>query len=176
MYGSLREYIDTLERHGELLRVGARVSPRFEIAEITDRMAKSEGGGKALLFENTGTEFPVLTNMMGSDRRMALALGAESLDDIARRIDSMLGRALAPKGSLVDKLRMLPLLADMSRWFPREASGPSAAAALVGARRRAVRHAADGEHGRSRERHTQRGHVPHATIRRPLHGHALAHT
>ena len=91
MYGSLREYIDTLERHGELLRVGARVSPRFEIAEITDRMAKSEGGGKALLFENTGTEFPVLTNMMGSDRRMALALGAESLDDIARRIDSMLG-------------------------------------------------------------------------------------
>lgn len=123
MYGSLREYIDTLERHGELLRVGARVSPRFEIAEITDRMAKSEGGGKALLFENTGTEFPVLTNMMGSDRRMALALGAESLDDIARRIDSMLGRALAPKGSLVNKLRMLPLLADMSRWFPREASG-----------------------------------------------------
>lgn len=123
MYGSLREYIDTLERHGELLRVGARVSPRFEIAEITDRMAKSEGGGKALLFENTGSEFPVLTNMMGSDRRMALALGAESLDDIARRIDSMLGRALAPKGSLVDKLRMLPLLADMSRWFPREASG-----------------------------------------------------
>lgn len=123
MYGSLREYIDTLERHGELLRVEARVSPRFEIAEITDRMAKSEGGGKALLFENTGSEFPVLTNMMGSDRRMALALGAESLDDIARRIDSMLGRALAPKGSLVDKLRMLPLLADMSRWFPREASG-----------------------------------------------------
>ena len=131
MYGSLREYIDTLERHGELLRVGARVSPRFEIAEITDRMAKSEGGGKALLFENTGTEFPVLTNMMGSDRRMALALGAESLDDIARRIDSMLGRALAPKGSLVDKLRMLPLLADMSRWFPHEASGRGACQQVV---------------------------------------------
>ena len=131
MYGSLREYIDTLERHGELLRVGARVSPRFEIAEITDRMAKSEGGGKALLFENTGTEFPVLTNLMGSDRRMALALGAESLDDIARRIDSMLGRALAPKGSLVDKLRMLPLLADMSRWFPREASGRGACQQVV---------------------------------------------
>ena len=131
MYGSLREYIDTLERHGELLRVGARVSPHFEIAEITDRMAKSEGGGKALLFENTGTEFPVLTNMMGSDRRMALALGAESLDDIARRIDSMLGRALAPKGSLVDKLRMLPLLADMSRWFPREASGRGACQQVV---------------------------------------------
>lgn len=131
MYGSLREYIDTLERHGELLRVKARVSPRFEIAEITDRMAKSDGGGKALLFENTGTEFPVLTNMMGSDRRMALALGAESLDDIARRIDSLLGQALAPKGSLADKLRMLPLLADMSRWFPREVSGRGACQQVV---------------------------------------------
>ncbi len=131
MYGSLREYIDTLERHGELLRVKARVSPRFEIAEITDRMAKSDGGGKALLFENTGTTFPVLTNMMGSDRRMALALGAESLDDIARRIDSLLGQALAPKGSLADKLRMLPLLADMSRWFPREVSGHGACQQVV---------------------------------------------
>ena len=131
MYGSLREYIDTLERHGELLRIKARVSPRFEIAEITDRMAKSDGGGKALLFENTGTAFPVLTNMMGSDRRMALALGAESLDDIARRIDSLLGQALAPKGSLADKLRMLPLLADMSRWFPREVSGRGACQQVV---------------------------------------------
>ena len=69
MYRSLRDYIVELERRGELLRVAAKVSPRFEIAEITDRMAKSAIGGKALLFENTGTEFPVLTNMMGSDKQ-----------------------------------------------------------------------------------------------------------
>lgn len=91
MYRSLRDYIVELERRGELLRVAAKVSPRFEIAEITDRMAKSEGGGKALLFENTGTEFPVITNMMGSDSRMALALGVERLDDIADRITALLG-------------------------------------------------------------------------------------
>ncbi len=131
MYGSLREYIDLLERRGELVRISTRVSPRFEIAEITDRMAKSTGGGKALLFENTGTEFPVITNMMGSDRRMALALGAESLDDISRRIGSLLGEALAPKGSLMEKLRMLPLLAEMSRWFPREVSGRGACQQVV---------------------------------------------
>lgn len=131
MYGSLREYIDLLERRGELVRISARVSPRFEIAEITDRMAKSADGGKALLFENTGTEFPVITNMMGSDRRMALALGAESLDDISRRIDSLLGEALAPKGSLMEKLRMLPMLAEMSRWFPREVSGRGACQQVV---------------------------------------------
>ena len=71
MYRSLRDYIVELGRRGELLRVAAKVSPRFEIAEITDRMAKSEGGGKALLFEDTGTEFPVITNMMGSNIRIS---------------------------------------------------------------------------------------------------------
>lgn len=122
----MRDYIVELERRGELLRVAAKVSPRFEIAEITDRMAKSEGGGKALLFENAGTEFPVITNMMGSDSRMALALGVERLDDIADRITALLGEALTPKGSLMDKLRALPLLAEMSRWFPQQVSGRGA--------------------------------------------------
>lgn len=122
----MRDYIVELERRGELLRVAAKVSPRFEIAEITDRMAKSEGGGKALLFEDTGTEFPVITNMMGSDSRMALALGVERLDDIADRITALLGEALTPKGSLMDKLRALPLLAEMSRWFPQQVSGRGA--------------------------------------------------
>ncbi len=126
MYRSLRDYIVELGRRGELLRVAAKVSPRFEIAEITDRMAKSKGGGKALLFEDTGTEFPVITNMMGSDSRMALALGVERLDDIADRITALLGEALTPKGSLMDKLRALPLLAEMSRWFPQQVSGRGA--------------------------------------------------
>lgn len=126
MYRSLRDYIVELGRRGELLRVAAKVSPRFEIAEITDRMAKSKGGGKALLFEDTGTEFPVITNMMGSDSRMALALGVERLDDIADRITALLGEALTPKGSLMEKLRALPLLAEMSRWFPQQVSGRGA--------------------------------------------------
>lgn len=126
MYRSLRDYIVELERRGELQRVTAGVSPRFEIAEITDRMAKSEGGGKALLFENTGTDFPVITNMMGSDSRMSLALGVERLDDIADRITALLGEALTPKGSLVEKMRALPLLAEMSRWFPQQVSGRGA--------------------------------------------------
>jgi len=100
MYSNLREYIDRLEREGELIRIAAPVSTRFEIAELTDRVVKSEGGGKALFFENTGTEFPVVTNMMGSSRRIAMALGVERLDDISARIDSLLKEALSPKGSL----------------------------------------------------------------------------
>ena len=123
MYNNLQEYIDRLEREGELVRIKTPVTTRFEIAEITDRMVKTEGGGKALLFENTDAEFPVITNMMGSSRRIAMALGVERLDDIAERIQSLLGDALSPKGSLWEKMRMLPLLADVAKWFPQSVSG-----------------------------------------------------
>ena len=119
----LREYISKLEAAGELRRITTRVDCRFEMAEIADRVSKMEGGGKALLFENNGTEFPVLMNMMGSDRRMAMALGVDSLEHIAKRIDDMLKGAMSPKNSLMDKLRMLPLLQDVAKWFPRKTSG-----------------------------------------------------
>ncbi len=119
----LREFVDKLESSGELIRVKTKVTSSFEIAEITDRVSKMEGGGKALLFENTGTDYPVLMNMMGSDRRMAMALGVDELDDISRRIDALLKQVMSPKNRLMDKLRMLPLLKDVSKWFPRKVSG-----------------------------------------------------
>lgn len=120
---TLREFIDKLEASGELQRIKAEVSTRFEICEITDRISKSTGGGKALLFENTGTSYPVLMNMMGSDRRMAMALGVEELDDITRRIDNLVKGVMSPKASLWDKLKMLPLLSDVAKWFPKKRSG-----------------------------------------------------
>ena len=123
MYKNLREYIARLEQEGELVRVKRPVSTRFEIAEITDRVVKSEGGGKAILFENTDAEFPVVTNMMGSKRRMAMALGVERLEDIGDRISALLGDALSPKATLWEKMRMLPLLADVAKWFPQNESG-----------------------------------------------------
>ena len=123
MYSSLREYIERLEREGELIRVSAPVSTRFEIAEITDRMVKSDGGGKALLFENTGTEFPVVTNMMCSNRRMAMARGVNSLQAIGQRISALLGDALSPKVTLWEKMKMLPLLSDVAKWFPQRVAG-----------------------------------------------------
>ena len=122
MYRNLSEFIARLEREGELQRVSVPVDPVYEIAEITDRMSKQPDGGKALLFEQTGTPFPVLTNMMGSDRRMAMALDVESLDELTRRLDDLLQQAVTPKNSLLDKLRMLPVLAEMSRWLPRTSS------------------------------------------------------
>ena len=131
MYKSLKDFIAHLEREGELIRVSAPVSSRFEIAELTDRQAKSEGGGKALLFENTDAEFPVVTNMMGSSKRMAMALGVERLEDIGSRIEALLGDALSPKASLWDKMKMLPLLADVAKWFPKNISGRGACQEVV---------------------------------------------
>lgn len=113
-----------MEAAGELQRISAEVDPRFEITEITDRVSKTEGGGKALLFEHVkGSEYPVLMNMMGSDRRMAMALGVDNLDDISQRIDNLLKEVMSPKNTLMDKLRMLPLLQDVAKWFPRKVSG-----------------------------------------------------
>lgn len=118
----LREYIAKLEAAGELRRITCKVDTQYEICEITDRISKCEGGGKALLFENTGTDYPVLMNMMGSDRRMAMALGVDSLDDITRRIDSLVEGVMSPKSSLWEKLQVLPLLKDVAKWFPTRSS------------------------------------------------------
>src|SRR5215471_13249505 len=103
-----QEFIDALERAGELVRISTYVNPKLEMAEITDRVSKSPGGGKALLFENTGYAFPVLMNAYGSERRMCMALGVQSLDDTAKEIEALFALLSSPKESIVDKLKLLP--------------------------------------------------------------------
>ena len=135
-YNDLREWITALERAGELKRVRAEVDPVLEITEITDRVSKmktagdgaratSKAGGLALLFENV-KGYPgskVLINQFGSARRMNLALGVESLEEIAERL-RMFMDVKSPQG-LLDKIKMLPMLADLGKFFPKTvASGP----------------------------------------------------
>ena len=131
MYKSLKDFVEKLESAGELVRISTPVTSELEIAEITDRMVKTEGGGKALLFENTDKGFPVLTNLYGSERRMAMALGVEQLEDISERFDNLIGTVTSPKESLVDKLRLLPLLGEASKWFPRKKKGRGACQQVV---------------------------------------------
>ena len=131
MYKSLADFIAKLESAGELIRISTPVTSELEIAEITDRMVKIEGGGKALLFENTDKGFPVLTNLYGSERRMAMALGVEQLSDISERFDNLIGTVTSPKESLVDKLRLLPLLGEASKWFPRKKRGRGACQQVI---------------------------------------------
>src|SRR6266496_5938772 len=109
-YRNQQHFIDTLEKEGEILRIKTFVDPKLEMAEITDRMSKQPGGGKALLFENTGHDFPVLMNAYGSERRMCLALGVRRLDDVAKEIEDLFKLLATPKENLIDKIRMLPKL------------------------------------------------------------------
>ena len=119
-------FIEALEKQGELIRINTYVDPHLEIAEITDRISKSGGGGKALLFENTGTGFPVLMNAYGSEKRMCMALGVDSLDSIAKEIEDLFKLLASPKENMLDKLRLLPKLGQFASWMPKIIKGRGA--------------------------------------------------
>jgi len=94
-YRSFRHFLETLEQAGELTPVADPVDTNLLIAEWADREMKSPGGGKALLFEQPVVDgkiskFPVAINTMGSRKRIAIALGRESIDEIAQEIQLIL--------------------------------------------------------------------------------------
>ncbi|MGE5349352.1 MAG: menaquinone biosynthesis decarboxylase, partial [Actinomycetota bacterium] len=110
-FNGLSHFAGFLESRGELVRVKCPVNPVLEITEIADRLVKN--GGKALLFERTGTEFPLLINAFASDSRMAAAMGRSSLDDAGEEIFSLvesLSRARGVSGKLSRLPGMLRLL------------------------------------------------------------------
>jgi 4-hydroxy-3-polyprenylbenzoate decarboxylase len=103
-FRDLHEFAAACEKRGWLKRIKTKVSPHLEIAEITDRVSKMDGGGSALLFENVeGSSFPVLTNTFGSMARICLALGVDNLDEIGERIRELM-KLPTPGGGLLDKL------------------------------------------------------------------------
>jgi 4-hydroxy-3-polyprenylbenzoate decarboxylase len=138
-FDDLRQWIAALDRAGELKRIQTEVDPILEIAEITDRVSKmhmwgqppsavrpgearhptSAPGGPALLFQNIkghrGAQ--VLINQFGSEARMKLALGVNSFDEFADRIRVFMDLK-SPQGFL-DKLKMLPLLTEAGKFFPK---------------------------------------------------------
>jgi 4-hydroxy-3-polyprenylbenzoate decarboxylase len=146
-YDDLRDWIKALEKAGELKRITEEVSPEFEITEITDRVSKigaashpfrtEQGkdraaatyapGGPALLFENVKGHpgHKVFINQFGSERRMAMALGVNRLDEIAERIKGLMNMK-APTGGLLDKLKMLPQLGALTSAFPKTLSAKEA--------------------------------------------------
>jgi len=132
-YEDLRAWIAALDRAGELKKIRTEVDPILEITEITDRVSKMGGaaapssrpGGPALLFQNIkgypGSQ--VLINQFGSARRMQMALEVDSLDEVAERIRAFMD-VKSPQG-FIDKVKMLPMLAEMGKFFPKTvSSGP----------------------------------------------------
>jgi 4-hydroxy-3-polyprenylbenzoate decarboxylase len=112
----LREWIALLEREGELVRISAEVDPHLEITEIVDRTVKA--GGPALFFENPkGAEHPLLINQFGTERRMCLALGVDSLDEAGRKLGEVL--EMQPPQGLVEKVRGLKRLKSIADSQPK---------------------------------------------------------
>jgi len=116
-YHNLRDFVSRLEQEGELKRIQAEVDPVLEVSEITDRVSKEIG--PALLFENpAGSKHPLLINAFGSHRRMNLALGVGSIEEVSGRLEDLL--EITPPEGLLDKLRMLPKLTDLASFLPKK--------------------------------------------------------
>ena len=115
-FESLGEYIEALDKAGQLKRVNAKVSPNLEIAEIMRRLMYSDG--PAVLFENVdGSTMQVLGNAFGSMKRLEIALETKDFSDIGRRITE-LTKMKMPSG-MINKLKMLPKLSEISEYGPK---------------------------------------------------------
>ena len=130
---TLSDFLQQLDREGELARVKARVNPVLEVAEVCDRVCKTPAphghnerdrnpaaalGGKALLFENVdGSDIPVAINTFGSYYRINKALGSESLDALADRVQQLVKPEIPT--TLIEKMKRLPDLIKMASFPPK---------------------------------------------------------
>ncbi|MBK9455322.1 MAG: menaquinone biosynthesis decarboxylase [Bacteroidetes bacterium] len=120
-FKNLQQFIDLLEKEGELLRIKEFVNPNLR--NYRNRRPVYQNDGPALLFENTGTDFPLLINSMGSYKRMCMALGVNELDDIGNDIETLFKKMVAPKNSLMEKVMMLPELGKVASYMPKTLKG-----------------------------------------------------
>ena len=121
-YDSLREFVQKLDGAGELKRIPFEVDPVLEITEIANREMKLSGGGKALLFEKCrGAKFPLLINAYGSTKRMALALGVNDVEDIARELEGLL--KAKPPTSFKEAIALLGTALELRHAKPKRISG-----------------------------------------------------
>ena len=128
-FKSLAHFVQSLEEAGELVRIKKPVSTYLEITEITDRISKVNG--PALLFEQTGTGFPLLINAMGSEKRICMALGMKDLDEAGKRVQQLMDAFTTPRAGLLNKLRILPLLKELASWMPHSIRGKGACQEVV---------------------------------------------
>jgi len=125
-FDSFRDFVNALDKAGELRRISQPVATELEITEIADREMKSPGGGKALLFEKPTVNgvvspFPVAINTMGSYKRMAMSMGAESVDEVANELGALM-KAKPPTG-FKEAIKLLGLALDLRHAKPKIVKG-----------------------------------------------------
>src|SRR6185312_124722 len=115
-FDDLRSFLLALEKQNELRRIPFEVDPYLEITEFADRAVKQNG--PALLFEHPkASSVPLAINLFASMRRIEMAFGVSNVEEIAARIAGFL-QMQKPEG-LIDTLKMLPKLKEVSSAFPR---------------------------------------------------------
>ncbi len=130
-YSDLRDFIEKLEAQGELKRISIEVDPCLEVTEICDRTLRA--GGPALLFERVkGSDFPLLGNLFGTPRRVALGMGEESVEALREvgRLLAMLKEPEPPKG-MKDAWSKLPVFRKVLDMAPKEVKHPSCQAIVI---------------------------------------------
>ncbi len=115
-YSGLADFIARLEEAGELHRINAFADPVMEMAEITDRIVKT--GGKALLFENNGTRFPVLMNAYGSERRMSMTLGTDDISATGEELEKVFNTLTGTGHGIAGKINSLKGLLRVAGYLP----------------------------------------------------------
>jgi 4-hydroxy-3-polyprenylbenzoate decarboxylase len=121
-FESFRDFVAQLDRVGELKRIAQPVATELEITEMADREMKSPGGGKALLFEQpivngVVSPFPLAINTMGSHKRMAMSLGANSVDEAAAELGSLM--KAKPPTSFREAIKLLGQALDLRHAKPK---------------------------------------------------------
>ncbi len=121
-FDSFRDFVNALDRAGELKRISQPVATELEITEIADREMKLPGGGKALLFEKPTVNgvvspFPVAINTLGSHKRMAMSMGAESVDEVANELGALM--KAKPPTSFKEAIKLLSLALDLRHAKPK---------------------------------------------------------
>jgi 4-hydroxy-3-polyprenylbenzoate decarboxylase len=121
-FDSFRDFVNQLDKAGELKRISQPVATELEITELADREMKSPGGGKALLIEKPTVNgvvspFPVAINTLGSHKRMALSMGAETVDDVAKELGSLM--KAKPPTSIRETMKLLSLALDLRHAKPK---------------------------------------------------------
>src|SRR5271168_1545117 len=121
-FDSFRDFVNALDKAGELKRISQPVATELEITEIADREMKLPGGGKALLFEQPTVNgvvspFPVAINTLGSHKRMAMSMGAESVDEVANELGALM--KAKPPTSFKEAIKLLSLALDLRHAKPK---------------------------------------------------------
>jgi len=122
-YNGLSDFVRLLKEKDDIVVIDEYVNPVFEMTDIADRMIKS--GGKALMFRNTGTNYPVLMNIYGSELRICMALSVGSIEEIYEKISRFIEIVMlkGKGGSLYDRFRKFKSLSSIGELLPVRRKG-----------------------------------------------------